>query len=732
MKNLNQWVCWDTRKCPFDPKTGRPAKANDSTTWADFETARRYAAAYGLGIGFEFSAKDPYIGVDIDKCRDPNTGELNETARHIVHTLQSYTEISPSGTGVHIICRGALPPGGRRKGPVEMYDSGRYFTMTGHLVEGTPLTIEERTAELAFIHSQYIAPLKQELARVERPQFSVSLSDAELIQKILRSKSGPDFERLLNGDTSKYNGDDSAADQALANMLAFWTGRDAVRMDSLFRQSRLYREKWDERHFADGRTYGEATINKAIADCKATYDPVVYRNTAVADFASTAEKPKYFNRTDAGNAELLAHTCGDQIRFCFEYGKWLIFDGKRWATDEANQIFEFAKKTMRAAHASFQGNEEAQKFYRSSESKAKLAAAVYLAQTLLPIKQEELDADNWLLNVQNGVVDLRNGNLLPHDPKYFMTKICRVDYIPNAPAPFWQDVLAKIIPDPSVRAFVQRFAGYSLTGSTREEKFLVLNGEGGTGKGTVTETLAYVLADYADTLSTDVLLQSRNASSGNEPTPEIAKLPAVRLLLASETGQGRMLDEARVKALTGGDRVTCRRLRCDPFTFKPNFKLWLSTNHVPRVRGTDEGVWRRIRLVPFDQQFKDGQNRDNTIKERLHDVENLRAVLAWAVQGCLEWQRIGLNEPPLVLKSTNDFRQECDLVEQFLSDECEKGPNHEAPVRMFYQNFRSWAVENGHIPGSSTTFGRLMEAKGYSKVKKMYGWVWPGVRLNLI
>jgi putative DNA primase/helicase len=442
-----------------------------------------------------------------------------------------------------------------------------------------------------------------------------------------------------------------------------------------------------------------------------------------------AKPEKFFNRTDSGNAEFLAYKFGDEIRFCFEYDRWLIFDGKRWKFDNSNYIYEFAKKTMRAAHVSFDGNDEAQKFYRSSESKAKLAAIVFLAQTLLPIAPAELDSDDWFLNVQNGVINLRNGELLPHDPKYFMTKICKVDYVQKAPIGLWQESLAKIMPDQNTRDFIQRFAGYSLTGNTREEKFLVLHGEGGTGKGTVTETLADLLGDYADTLSTDVLLQSRNSTSGNEPTPELAKLPGVRLLLASETGQGRLLDEAKVKALTGGDRIPCRKLRCDPFTYKPNFKLWLSTNHAPRVRGTDEGVWRRIRIVPFDQQFRDGINRDNAVKELLHNNDHLKTVLSWAVEGCLEWQRQGLVEPDVVLKTTADFRNDCDITEHFFADECEIGPIYEAPVKMFYHAFKDWCADNGHIAGSSTTFTRMMESKKYIKTKKKYGWVWPGVRL---
>lgn len=469
---------------------------------------------------------------------------------------------------------------------------------------------------------------------------------------------------------------------------------------------------------ADGNTKNE--LIKVVDGAK-------YWESDVSKTEITSES-KTFPRTESGNAELLAAKYGDKIRFCHSYKQWLLWDGTRWKPDITGQIIKLAKETVRKAYKEHSGNEDAQKFYRSSESKAKLMAMIFLAESLLPVETGALDADPWLLNVQNGILDLRTGNLLQHDPKKFMTKICRAEYKAMKPG-LWSQTIEKILPDPAVRQFIQRFAGYSLTGSVREEKFLVLNGEGGTGKGSTTETLAEALGDYADTLAVEILLQSKNTSSGNEPSPELAKLPGVRLLLASETGQGRLLDEARTKSITGGDRVTARRLRCDPFSFVPSFKLWLSTNHIPRVRGQDEGIWRRLRLVPFDHQFKDGEGRDSTLKEKLHCQEVLNEVLIWAVAGCLQWQQHGLCESAAVIASTNQFREACDILEQFIDDECETGPSYEVSVKTLYSIFKNWTRDNGHIPGSSATFTRMMETKKYVKIHKNYGWVWLGIRL---
>lgn len=449
---------------------------------------------------------------------------------------------------------------------------------------------------------------------------------------------------------------------------------------------------------------------------------------------SCKQKPKakplqYFRRTDVGNSQRLQTVYGDVIRYCFSYRSWLIWDGKRWKIDKIGQIIELAKHVIELTREAAKDSEELRAWCKSSESRAKLNSMIDLAQSLVPVFPEDLDADPWLLNVQNGIVDLRTGDLLPHNPEKFMTKICHAEFKPMQPG-LWSRIVDEILPNPEVREFIQRFAGYSLTGSVREEKFLVLHGEGGAGKGTVTETLAAAMGEYADTLAVEVLLQSKNAGSGNEPSPELAKLPGVRLLLASETGQGRLLDEARVKAMTGGDMITARRLRCDPFRFVPNFKLWLSTNHVPRIRGQDNGIWRRFRLVPFQQQFKDGQGRDNTLKEKLQSPEILDEILIWAIAGCLQWQQYGLREPVDVIASTDAYRQECDIAEQFISDECETGPNLEAPVKFFYHAFRDWCTDNGHIAGSSSMFSRMLEVKKFKKVKRAHGWFWLGVKLR--
>lgn len=277
MKKEDQWVCWRTeerngksRKVPINPYTGGYAKANDVGTWSDFDTALQYYRRTRDvdGVGFMFQEGGLYAGVDLDDCRDLVTGEVDEWALEIIQELDSYTEESPSGTGFHVIVYGFVPDGGNRRGSIEMYDRHRYFTVTGKHVFGTPQTVEQRANRLRDIHREYIVDRNQERGAVqqeERPQGSIP--DHELIEKAVNAANGDKFQALWNGDTSGYKSH-SEADQALCNLLAFWTGGDPQQIDNLFSRSSLVREKWRKR--AD---YRERTIKNAIRSCSEFYEP---------------------------------------------------------------------------------------------------------------------------------------------------------------------------------------------------------------------------------------------------------------------------------------------------------------------------------------------------------------------------------------------------------------------------------------------------------------------------
>jgi len=326
LREREQWVCWREEerdgkptKIPVTPGGGGYASSTEAETWTSFEAALDYTeTAHADGIGFVFTDDDPIVGVDLDDCRDPETGDVDDAALDIIERLDSYTEVSPSGTGYHVLIRGELPEGRNRRGSVELYDTARFFTVTGDHVERTPTRVARRQDALSAIHREYVQDTDRDTASESEYRDSaddespttgpadVDLDDEHLLEKARNASNGEKFERLWNGNTVGYDSQ-SEADMALCCLLAFWTGGDRTQMDQLFRQSGLHREKWDEVHYADGSTYGEKTIERAIATTSEFYDPDAGDDAAdphgTPDGVTTGGTPDEADRSRAYLAE---------------------------------------------------------------------------------------------------------------------------------------------------------------------------------------------------------------------------------------------------------------------------------------------------------------------------------------------------------------------------------------------------------------------------------------------
>jgi primase-polymerase (primpol)-like protein len=309
LREREQWVCWREEdrdgkptKIPVTPGTGAFASSTDPKTWASFETALEYAETeYADGVGFVFTNDDPIVGVDLDDCRDPEADDVDDAALDIIERLDSYTEVSPSGTGYHVLIRGELPEGRNRRGSIELYDTARFFTVTGDHIERTPTRVARRQDALTAIHREYVQEVERDTVSESEHRdtaddqspttetaavdVDLDLDDEDLLEKARTASNGQKFERLWNGNTVGYDSQ-SEADMALCCLLAFWTGGDPTQMDQLFRQSGLLREKWDEVHYADGSTYGEKTIERAIATTSEFYDPDTGENSPRSDATS--------------------------------------------------------------------------------------------------------------------------------------------------------------------------------------------------------------------------------------------------------------------------------------------------------------------------------------------------------------------------------------------------------------------------------------------------------------
>jgi putative DNA primase/helicase len=358
--------------------------------------------------------------------------------------------------------------------------------------------------------------------------------------------------------------------------------------------------------------------------------------------------------------------------------------------DDTGQVFNYAKKTIRSFY-----NEAADidssdirdavlKHAKRSESIARIKAMVDLAQHMVPAHVDDLDADKWLLNVNNGVLDLKTGELLPHDHSRLITKLAPVDYDPKAECPRFKQFLGEVFPDgDNVIPFLQRLFGYCLTGETSEQKMAIAWGNGANGKSTLINILLDMLGDYGEMTPTETFMAKRNEGIPND----IARLRGARMVLASEAQEGRRLNEPLVKQVTGQDKLTARFLRQEFFSFTPSFKLVLLTNHKPLARGDDGALWRRIMLVPFTQKFE-GAARDNSLPDKLR--AELPGILKWAVDGCLEWQKNGLNPPTEVLQATAEYQNENDIMSLWMDECCVKGQFAASKTSDLYHNFINW------------------------------------------
>jgi P4 family phage/plasmid primase-like protien len=438
-----------------------------------------------------------------------------------------------------------------------------------------------------------------------------------------------------------------------------------------------------------------------------------------------------FNLTDMGNAERFVARHGEDARYCFLWGKWLVWTGARWERDDTGQVHRLAKETVRgiyqeAAAAEDEDRRKALARHAThSEAERKIKAMLELAKSEVPVAPDELDADPWRLNVPNGTVDLRTGELRSHRREDMLTRMAGAEYRPGAEAPTWAAFLERVLPGEQLREFVRRGAGYSATGDTSEQCMFINHGTGANGKSTFQEALAEALGDYAMRTPTEMLLAKR---AGGVPN-DVARLKGARFVAASETEENRRLAESLVKDLTGQDTISARFMRAEWFDFKPTHKLWLSTNHKPEIRGTDNAIWRRIRLVPWAVTIPP-KEQDKKLPEKLR--AELPGILAWIVRGCIEWRRDGLQAPEVVRKATGAYRAEMDVLAGFLVDCCEVGTSHWDYAKDLYASYKRWCDEVGERPESQRRFGGHLSERGFSRDRggSRAAGIWRGVRLS--
>lgn len=741
LKSRFQWVMWR-----FEDRNGKATKVpyidygvmaqSNNTAWKTFEGAV-YLSQEGNfdGIGFMFSKEDDYIGIDIDHCVE--NGKPNEFAQSVIDALDSYTEFSPSGEGIHIIVKGSLPDKisgtGRKsaKHGLEIYRYGRYFTFTGNRENSND--IYERSDELEEIIDQYFddSDLKGKADLSLYGEDKIKVPNEILWDRMFKSAKGRDIQELYSGKL--INNDHSSSDLALCNYLAFWTGNSATRMDSMFRESALIRDKWDRIHFGDtGETYGERTIAMAISSTTSTVldnasDKEEFMFTIHTD--TPREVQKNFILSDLGNAERISAEYGHVIRYV-KGATWYVWDGKRWCEGEEDKVERITSKCLRRLFES--EDEDERKWAMKCEARSRRLNAIGDLKALVPAVRDDFDKHKYLLNVENGVVNLKDGTFKNHDKELMLTKITNVSYNKDSSCPQWIGFLESIFKnqegetDYELIEYVQKMIGYALTADISEQSMFFLYGGGRNGKSVFINTIKHLLGDYAKQTNSNTFIAKKNDNGG--ANSDIARLVSSRFVSAIESEDGQKLSESLVKQITGGEPMTARFMYQDLFEFIPEFKVFFTTNHRPIVKGVDNGIWRRIKLIPFSVTIK-SEDVDKHLSDKLST--EMSGILNWAIEGCTKWQREGLEEPESIKGATHDYKDDMDKVQPFIIDSCFLNENAKIEARELYNAYVHWCLDEGEEKLTNRAFYRMLTNKGLTKDRgtgnKMYMF---GIGLN--
>ncbi len=434
---------------------------------------------------------------------------------------------------------------------------------------------------------------------------------------------------------------------------------------------------------------------------------------------------------DLAYSELLAETHAERLRYVRGLG-WLSWDGRRWAPgdDEASRAAkEIAKNGL--LQAVDEGDDKRTKAATGRCSEPRIRAALTLAETdvRLTVSADELDAQAHLLNAPNGVIDLRDGSIAPHDPALLLTKLAGADYNPEATSDRWSRFLGRATGgDLDFMAFLQRCAGYSAFASVAEEVLLFAHGPGQSGKTTLLEALRGALGDYGRVADFSTFLAGR--SDGDGPTPGVARLMGARLVTASETSAGQKFNPERLKKLTGGERISARQMYGSPFEFTPVFTLWLAANERPAIPSSDDAAWRRIRMVPFENTIP-ASERDPELKRALtSDPDAQAAVLAWTVRGAVNWHRDGLGSCAAVEKATAGYQAENDPIASWLTTRCMLDSASSTPSKQLRADYERHCSLSGEDPCSQRDFVTALRSHGLRDKHTKHGTAWTGVTVT--
>jgi len=639
MKKYKNWVC-HRNKIPIDPNTGQAAKSNDPNTWGTYQQAKMLMECDKSisGLGFMFS-NTPYVGIDIDHCIQNK--KFSELAREIITTLQSYTEISPSGTGVHIICKGKIEAGRKNSTlGLEMYDSGRYFTVTGRMLKNYQNIVECQN-QIDSICEKYFEVKKSEKA--PKQQSISHFEDQKLIEIAIKSQNGGKFGDLYAGNWQNYYKSQSEADIALCNMLAFWTACDFEQMDRIFRTSGLMRNKWNEMHGIN--TYGDMTITKAIDDCNNTFEPSQTRDFNGINTVETPSKPcqnesentqnQQENEQNGQENEQNPHFLDRFHKFNAKGNITGVFDAE--IVDyiiKNNHIVSIGDIVYLYEEGIYKEDRKGKKLkfiiqnliYKEFQNSRTINRIYELVLIQPSIRKDYTQLNQYhysCINFKNGMLDVNTMELLPHKPEYYsMNQIPHnFKHITKADLekyPHSQQFLKTSFNIPDIDTMFQ-YMGVCMTHNMLYQIFLLLLGEGANGKSLLIDMFNVVIGEKnISSLSMDKLTQRFFSSQ------LLFKLANT----CADISKITIEDDAELKKIVGGDMIQAEFKGKDSFSFRPYAKMLFSANRFPHVDDKSNGFKRRLRVIEMNKEPKE---KDVYLKEKM--LEELEFWVYMAVQG---------------------------------------------------------------------------------------------------
>jgi putative DNA primase/helicase len=437
--------------------------------------------------------------------------------------------------------------------------------------------------------------------------------------------------------------------------------------------------------------------------------------------------------TDSTNAMRLLKEYGRDIRYNAAWKKWGVWNGRIWETDEGGVlIHEKGLDMVRNIYndlsktADYRERIDIEKAAVLSESvrrrKAFVEAATWVSA--FRVKSDELDPNPWLLNVKNGTVDVLSGEFREHRREDMITKIANVEYDPNADCPMWKQFVREIMDyKADIIKFIQMAAGWALSGDISEQTMFILYGTGANGKSTFLNTIMHLLGDYATATPTETFMRK-----SDQYTNDIARLRGARFVTTTEAELGRRLSEPLIKKITGNDQMTARFLYGEFFNFTPTFKIFMATNHKPLIKGTDHGIWRRIKLIPFTTRITE-EKQDKHLELKLR--EEASGILNWLLEGIALWKSEGLNAPKSVLTATDEYRGEMDVIGNFLKERCEQQKELTIRIRELYKAYADWCDENKEHAVSERFLSMRLKEMGFEQCRTAEARFWSGIGLRV-